>query len=172
VLITADHGESLLEHGVFFDHHSLYEPVAKVPLIFVLPDELIPTARRRINTPVTHVDLLPTILELAQIQLNEKNLEGQSLIPLILGEAEDIKRPILIEEHHFEKKHAIRLGQYKVICAPDPRLLSCQFCGHPHGDRQEVFNLESDPQEVKNLASEEPELLKMMDQLFTGNLVS
>ena len=33
IVITSDHGESLTEHGVYFDHHGLYDVSIRVPLI-------------------------------------------------------------------------------------------------------------------------------------------
>jgi arylsulfatase A-like enzyme len=39
LVITSDHGESLTEHGIFFDHHGLYDPTIRVPLLFVPPED-------------------------------------------------------------------------------------------------------------------------------------
>jgi len=159
VLITADHGESLLEHGVFFDHHSLYEPVVKIPLIILLPDNL-PLSHGKIAVNVTHVDLFPTILELAETPFDHNELSGKSLLPLMSGEDDNIDRPVLIEESHFEKKRAVRLGRYKMIEAVDDQFMECKFCGRVHGDRQELFDLVADPGESKNLASESPNMMR------------
>ena len=159
VIITSDHGESLLEHGVYFDHHSLYEPVVKVPLLILLPDSLSPR-NRKIATNVSHVDLFPTILELAKASFDYDKLNGKSLLPLMLREevasSNNSDRPILVEESHFEMKRAVRLGRFKLIEASTPEFSECRFCGRPHGDHQELFDLVADPNETKNMAERTP----------------
>jgi len=162
VIVTADHGESLIEHGVFFDHHSLYEPVVRVPLLILPPDRLS-LRPRRVTTNVSHVDLFPTILELAETGSVHDGVSGKSLLPVILGKEEYPDRPILIEESHFERKRAVRLGRYKMIEELGDQLNACRLCGRPHGDQVELFDLETDPNEVNNLAAERPDILRKFE---------
>src|SRR5690606_10065107 len=62
VIINGDHGETLMEHECYFDHHGLYECTLHVPLIMRLPGRLPEGVRvPGINL---HQDLVPTILEL------------------------------------------------------------------------------------------------------------
>ncbi len=62
IIITGDHGESLTEHNIFFDHHGLYEETVHVPLIISNPVMFdFPTY---INGFVQHVDIVPTILDM------------------------------------------------------------------------------------------------------------
>lgn len=170
VIITADHGESLLEHGVYFDHHSLYEPVARVPLLFLLPDKLSPR-HKRVAANVSHVDLFPTILELARIPFSYRGLSGKSLLPVINGHGPISDRPILVEESHFERKRAVRFGRYKMIEAVDERLIECSFCGRVHGDRREIFDIVADPNEMNNFASQRPDLIRKLEALGANDLV-
>jgi arylsulfatase A-like enzyme len=74
------------------------------------------------------------------------------------GEEDNIDRPILIEESHFERKKAVRLGRFKLIETLNDQFIGCKFCGRIHGDRQELFDLVADPSESKNLATEHPGL--------------
>lgn len=62
VILTGDHGESLLEHQIWFDHHGLYETNIHVPLIIKAPGRLPQGVR--IPGNVAHQDMLPTILDL------------------------------------------------------------------------------------------------------------
>lgn len=158
VIITADHGESLLEHGVFFDHHSLYEPVVRVPLIIVLPDSLS-VRPRRVKTNVSHVDMFPTIIDLTETMFHSQGLSGKSLLPVISGEDECQVRPILIEESHFESRRAVRLDRYKMIEGLSGKLMVCRLCGHPHGGQRELYDIEADPNETYNLLTERPDIL-------------
>jgi arylsulfatase len=161
VVLTSDHGESLLEHGVFFDHHSLYEPVVKVPLMFLIPDQLISGLTcGRIASNVSHVDLFPTLLGLGEIPDGLGKVNGVSCLPAMRGElTEGVERPTLMEEFHFERKRAIRVGRYKLIQSLGGTSEECRFCGRAHGDSVELFDLEADPHEVNNLAIERPDLV-------------
>lgn len=166
VIITSDHGESLLEHGVFFDHHSLYESVVKVPLIVIPPESLRLHLPKRIKTPVSHVDLAPSILEISGIPFNEDDFDGRSLFST-LGRSNRF-RPILMEENHFERKRAVRIGRYKLIYALGGGSLNCKFCGRPHGDRVELFDLELDPYEQSNLVSKESDVAQALSAAFVA----
>jgi arylsulfatase A-like enzyme len=62
-IISADHGESLGEHGEYFTHgFNLYDELVKVPLVVRFCS--LEPASKRIDTQVGLVDLMPTILEL------------------------------------------------------------------------------------------------------------
>jgi arylsulfatase A-like enzyme len=172
VILTSDHGESLTEHEIFFDHHGLYEQVSRVPLVFLLP----PKHRiqpGRIGTLVSHVDLAPTILELAGVAFSPNDFDGRSLLSTVPGKT--TVRPVFIEEAHFERKRAVRLGAYKLIQAAggqDDGFSECAFCGRAHGDSEELFDLENDPSESSNLAAKQLEMLKVMRGLLLHFVVS
>lgn len=57
ILLTADHGESLGEHGVYYGHAGLFEPEVRVPMILVGPG-IAPAVVAR---PVAHLDVFPTL---------------------------------------------------------------------------------------------------------------
>lgn len=79
VLLTADHGESFGEHGHYFKHtHTTTPDVARVPLMLRAPGR---TPERR-SEIVSHVDVLPTLLELAGLPL-PGDASGVSLAPLL-----------------------------------------------------------------------------------------
>ncbi len=79
IALTADHGESLDEDGFFFQHgHTASPEQAQVPLVIVAPQ--LPT--RRIAGVVSHVDLAPTLLELASLD-PLPHQSGISLVPFM-----------------------------------------------------------------------------------------
>lgn len=83
VVITADHGESLGEDGIYFSHGYATTPnLVHVPLLLHAPG--IPPGR--VADLVHHVDVLPTLLELLDQPLPE-GLAGLSLVPLLQGRA-------------------------------------------------------------------------------------
>lgn len=82
ILLTADHGESLGEHGFFFQHgQSVLPELVRVPLIVVAPA----VSPRRVPDVVSHVDIAPTLLDLAGLPaLSDPS--GISLSPWMAGE--------------------------------------------------------------------------------------
>lgn len=83
VVITSDHGESLGEGGRF-SHASLALETLLVPLIVVLPGE---TSARDIPSQVRLIDLYPTLLELAGVEV-PTTIDGKTLRPLLAGATE------------------------------------------------------------------------------------
>src|SRR5262249_20904801 len=82
VILTSDHGEEFLEHGMLV-HQQLYQETVHVPLIVVRPGG---EAGRRVPTLVQTIDIAPTILELARIPLAARpHTSGRSLVPLLQG---------------------------------------------------------------------------------------
>lgn len=83
VVITSDHGESLGEGGRF-SHASLALETLLVPLVMVLPGE---TSARDVPSQVRLIDLYPTLLELAGVEV-PTTIDGRTLRPLLAGETE------------------------------------------------------------------------------------
>jgi arylsulfatase A-like enzyme len=79
VIITADHGEELWEHGRMEHGKSLYGESVRVPLILVTPDD---RGGRRVEHNVSLLDIAPTILDLVGLP-PEPRFEGRSLVPLL-----------------------------------------------------------------------------------------
>ena len=79
LVITADHGEEFFEHGHSY-HSQLYDEVMHVPLLFRWPTKV--PADERIDTPVSLVDVAPTILQLAGVS-GSRLADGQSLVALM-----------------------------------------------------------------------------------------
>ncbi|MGH7286805.1 MAG: sulfatase-like hydrolase/transferase, partial [Myxococcota bacterium] len=82
LIVTADHGEEFLEHGRFL-HTQLRPELLRVPLVLRLPDGAAAGLRRQ--DPVSHADLVPTVLDLLGLEHGDE-LEGVSLVPLLRGE--------------------------------------------------------------------------------------
>ena len=79
IVFTSDHGYHLGEHGLW-QKMSLFEESARVPLLIVGPD--IGRPGTVVTTPVSHIDLYPTVLEFTG-QATDATLHGQSLLPLM-----------------------------------------------------------------------------------------
>jgi arylsulfatase A-like enzyme len=96
IALTADHGESLDEDGFFFQHgHTTTPEQARVPLILAAPG----IAPRRISGVASHVDIFPTLLELAGLEELEV-ASGVSLVPALRAEARVPDRVVLSDVGH------------------------------------------------------------------------
>ncbi len=167
VIITSDHGESLTEHGIFFDHHGLYDVTIRVPLILRYP-RIVPRAER-IKGFVQHTDLVPTILGILEINAEKLYLDGTSLVPLIQKNVSEIRPFVYCEESYVQKKRALRTRRYKYICAVDG-VGYCSYSHRIHGGPEELYDLKDDPLEQVNIVERNPsirrELRRKLDEFI------
>ncbi len=139
VVLTSDHGDFLGERGLWYKM-SFLEPSARVPLIVHAPERF---AARRVATPVSLLDLFPTVLELAQggaLPELAQPSDGVSLRPALEGGT--LTPQVVVGEYLAEGAIAPcfmrREGRFKFIhSAPDP---------------DQLYDLEADPHELDNLA--------------------
>src|SRR5437016_9149706 len=82
VIHTSDHGDSLGAHHLF-GKETMFEEAARVPLLIRLPGQ---TRAKTIQQPVSHIDFVPTLLDLLN-QPTHHQCPGKSLLPLINEEA-------------------------------------------------------------------------------------
>ncbi len=155
VIITSDHGESLTEHDIFFDHHGLYDVTIHVPLIFRCPGMF--QRPGRIKGLVQHVDLIPTLLGILEIDTEKSNLDGTNLIPLIQNKVTEIRPFVYCEESYVQKKRVLRTRRYKYVCAVDG-IGYCSYCRKIHGGTEELYDLEEDPFEHVNIVEQNPRI--------------
>jgi arylsulfatase A-like enzyme len=149
VIVTADHGEELFDHGGFSHAYSLFEEVVRIPLWIKLPRQ---TEGSVVDQPVSLADLVPTILEVVDL-VQPLDLDGDSLLPL-LGENADSsdfdRRPLAFDTRWKRRAvaSAILLGPYKLI------EIESDYEGRR--DVRLLFDLERDPSERHDLARSDP----------------
>jgi len=125
IILTADHGESLGEHEESAHGFFLYDSDVRVPLIVRLPGG--EQAGRTITNQVRSIDIMPTVLNAVGGNIPE-SVQGESFLPLILGQKEETER-IAYSETYWPRFHYgwselkfVRKGPYKFIDAPKPEL--------------------------------------------------
>jgi arylsulfatase A-like enzyme len=148
VVVNGDHGETLYEHDCYFDHHGLYECTLTVPLILRYPGHV--PARTRIKGYNQHKDLVPTLLELAEIE-SEIAFDGKSLMQMVRGKVPSFDSEMYITECTWMRKHGWRTPEWKLIVALEP-----DFHFKPP---VELYNLIADPGETNNLVDAEPQIV-------------
>lgn len=137
VVVAADHGESLGDHGELTHSIFLYDATIHVPLLIKLPGKRF--ADKRVNATASLVDLAPTLLE-ALGQTPPPAMQGHSLLPLI-GNAHPENHPSIATGDHSERSFgwsaltSLRIGNQLYVRAPSP----------------ELYDLASDPGEKVNL---------------------
>ncbi|NLH98974.1 MAG: sulfatase-like hydrolase/transferase [Chthonomonadales bacterium] len=151
VIVTADHGETLYDHECWFDHHGIYDCVLHVPLIIRYPGKV--PAGRRVSGYSDHPDLVPTILDLAGIEV-EDDFDGRSLLSMARGEVASHEPEIYITECTWMRKHGWRTPEWKLMVALEP-----DFHFKPP---VELYNLVEDPDENHNLADELPDVVAFL----------
>ena len=138
ILLVSDHGDMLGNRGLWFKM-SFFEGSSRVPLMVCAPD--MPAGL--FETPVSTLDVLPTLAELAGIDLSEIMpwTDGESLVGLANGKPR--QSPVRMEyaaEGSYAPLVGLRRGAYKYVhCELDP---------------PQLFNLDEDPQELTNLAGD------------------
>ena len=93
MVVTADHGEAFGEHGTHFHGVSVYEELIHVPLLMKTKG----AAPRRVDAPVSLIDLGPTVLDFMGLPTPGRFM-GQSLAPFLRGERPKLTRPIVSEQ--------------------------------------------------------------------------
>jgi choline-sulfatase len=138
VVLLADHGDLLGERGLWYKM-SFFEGSARIPIVIHAPGRFAP---RRVDQPVSLVDVLPTLLELADLAPDAAvdPLAGSSLVPLCTGN--DEARTVCGEylaEGSVAPIVMIRRGALKFVHCP--------------ADPDQLFDLTADPDELHNLAN-------------------
>jgi arylsulfatase A-like enzyme len=160
IVVNGDHGETLYEHECWFDHHGMYDNVLHVPLIIRYPGKV--PAGKRVKGFNQHKDLMPTLLELANIKAKGLKFDGRSLMQLVRGEVASFESEFYITECTWMRKHGWRTPQWKLMIALEP-----DFHFKPE---IELYNLIEDPEENNNLAQKHPEVVALLRQRMDAHI--
>jgi arylsulfatase A-like enzyme len=157
VVLTSDHGEAFGEHGAVGHGWFLIEPVTSVPLIVRAPGSI--PAGRRVATPVSLVDVTPTVLALARIPA-PAGTQGWSLLPLLEDpDAASYRERVVYTQHDRGERasYGARRGDRKWLFRK--------------GEEPRAFDLRSDPGEERPLL--EPALIaegrRSLDEFHEAN---
>ena len=159
VVVTADHGEELFDHGGVFHGRTQYQEMLRVPLILLGPG--IPRGLRS-QQPVSLVDLAPTLLTLFGLGV-PPGVPGRDLAPLWKqGDAGWSERDLFAEANDTNGRRsplrAVLQGRWKLV-------------QHASGER-ELFELGEDPLEHANRAAAEPARAAKLASRLTTELGS
>lgn len=143
VVLTSDHGEALdpaEDHGIKYHSKTLYDELIRVPLIISVPG----IEPRRVATPVSLLDIAPTLIELAGAD-EVPEYRGVSLVPWLVGE-DPPHPPVFFEKHRAidDPEKGMIMWPYKIIVVSPLSHIR-------------IFDLSKDPGEKTNIAKTMPE---------------
>lgn len=142
VVYMGDNGFLLGEHGLI-DKRNAYEESIRVPMLAWSPGWI--EGGTKIDALIRNIDIAPTILELTGTD-TPIEMDGESFVDILNGQSQDEDREFLYEYYweaafpHTPTTFALRSDRYKYIFY------------HGVWDRQELYDLQSDPLEQHNLA--------------------
>jgi len=146
VVLTSDHGEAFLEHGDQGHNTQVYEEMVHIPLVITAPGSPLPVGSE-VQTPVSILDIGPTLRELTGLVAPDQPQDGQSMLPLIDDATRDPRRRFFFSSRYPKELDgepwwtAVRLGDYKLLRSENGI---------------ELYDLARDPLEAHDLKDEQP----------------
>ncbi len=187
IVLTADHGEELYDHGGFKHGETLYEELIHVPLIFRWDGQL--PAGRRLAGTVRLLDLMPTLLAaggtggpvLPAEPAEARPREGIDLLPALRG---GVLPDLVAFARHFAGgplrlariaagRKEILFDRYGPVNPADEQERNLWQRDVARLERHEIYDLAADPAELRNLAAagekgNPSELLEDLDPWLDG----
>ena len=166
------------DHGIAFPRAkcTLYDPGIKTTFIMSLPSLDILNSGRVVDSKISNIDLLPSVLDLIGADI-PYNIEGKTFLPILKGEKESIRSDIFIEKSHhdiYDPMRGIRTGKYKYIKNFEKSEVLFKIpldmtddarCGNVIKNKypeiyneermaEELYDLEKDPNETDNVIND------------------
>lgn len=160
VIYTSDHGEMMGAHRLISKGAAMYDDITRIPLIMRSPHG----ERAQVDAPVSHIDLLPTMMALAGIEKPEI-LPGDNVLDAVLD------RGVMVEFNRYEIEHDSFGGFIPVRCwvTDHYKLVLNLFTSDElydrHTDPHEMHNLINDPQHAQVRDVLHDALLDYMDKI-------
>lgn len=165
-IITSDHGEGFGEHGYYGHSYGVYhyEEIMRVPLLLIHPS----FKRKKIETNISLLDIVPTILEFADIEVprvyNGKNVFNRNSNDMI-----KIESFPMINNFIFPIRLGMlprRMNNYKGKSVKTLILNRWKFTVNRYFGEKRLIDLSSDPFEEKNKVETHPKLKKQLEKVI------
>lgn len=154
VFFSSDHGEELYDRGRFGHGYSLFEEQLRVPMVAAGPG----VAPRRVEAPISHIDLIPTFADLLGVEARP-SWRGRSLAGVLRGtEAAPPAEPIFAQGTHYtryepEPQQTVITEQHKLIRGLESGTVA-------------LYDLDADPGERDNRVQDLPETAARLQSLL------
>ncbi|MFQ5805524.1 MAG: sulfatase [Phycisphaerae bacterium] len=164
VILLADHGEALCEHGKWDHGYSQFQTDLRVPLILRWPNVL--PAGKRVRRLASLIDLMPTLLEQLRLPPGE-SLQGTSLVDHISDRLPDMPLMRFAEALKAgSRQYALFAEHTKLVATSLPPRRLPDGTTSEASARYQLFNLATDPDERYNISDQSPEVVKRLGQLM------
>jgi arylsulfatase A-like enzyme len=179
IIFTADHGFLIGEHGMFgkalmqqghFYGAPLYEEIAKVPLTVYIPG----VEPRRSDALISHPDVMPTILEMAGVEIPDA-VQGKSFLSVAKGEVESHREFVVSTMPLYNPGEGTRVVDnfdrrveefLPATITTDKWSLLYTREGAP----VELYDLDSDPVQAQNVAADNMDVVKELHRQYVSLL--
>ncbi len=153
VIVTADHGESFGERGIDAHGKTLREPEARPPLLVHYPRRI---AAGDVDAPVSHLDVIPTVLELLGLPPYPGH-QGESFLDLAAFERE--KRAVFLTMQGLRQADAVVCYPWKLVRDHTAR-------------RVELYDLARDPGERRDLADVRASVMRRLEATLSTQITA
>jgi uncharacterized sulfatase len=161
ILYTSDHGDMMGGHGLHSKGPMMYQEICNVPLIVRVPDGPRGAVS---NSLVSHLDLMPTMLDMAGIERPD-SLHGVSIAPVLSDPQAVVRHDAMVSFTRFAINHDDWGEFYPIRCLVDERYkLAINLF-----ETDELYDLVADPYEMTNLI-DDPEHAQARDRLHDSLL--
>jgi arylsulfatase A-like enzyme len=150
LIITSDHGESFGEHGFVWHAGGIYNEATHIPLLIRLPKQN--AAAKRIGALTQTIDILPTVYDLLQIPFPKREVQGQTLLPLMSGSKQSV-REMSFTRSDGPPKYMVRDLHNSLLVYANPQWRA-------------LYNTDTDPEFKKNIIAAEPQKAQALYQTF------
>jgi arylsulfatase A-like enzyme len=145
IILTSDHGESLGEHGYYFDHgEDLFDPCLRIPLIVSGPG--IPKGKRS-QVMTSTLDLVPTILDTVKVSY-PPDLSGLSVLAAMTQDGPLARQRLAAENDRGLR--GLHDERYKIVDRP----------GEQGARRLALYDRQSDPGELRDLGARSADVMR------------
>ncbi|MCP4175996.1 MAG: sulfatase-like hydrolase/transferase [Fuerstiella sp.] len=166
VIFMSDHGEMLGDHGIYFKGPHFYDEAIRVPLVMSWLGQF--QSGLRVEGLTELIDLVPTLLEAADLELPER-VQGKSLLPHLTGKADPAHhRDAVFCEYYNSWTHSDAYGTML-------RTTTEKIVVYHGTDQGELYDLKSDPDEFTNLwtsPDHQSMKLQLMQRCFDASVLS
>lgn len=165
IIRTADHGELGLSHGMREKAYTVYEEMTHIPFIVSNP-KLFPNPRTT-DAFYCHLDMLPTIAELAGVPEFAQYGKGVSIVPILKNSAESVQESILFTyDDNFFLPDDVPGGHIRAIRQGD-WVYAVYYSEDGSNFEYEMYDLSKDPGQLHNLLHKDvsPEIAKEANRL-------
>ena len=164
IVITSDHGEELFDHGMYGHWPRFYEELIHIPLLIRAPSVL---TKKVFEGFVEHVDILPTLIHLLGLRINNKLMKqimGINIVDLVYGSYN--KGYVISELGHVDPKHVVKEEYYR-WCV---RTKIWKLIYWPSRGKVILYNLARDPQERINIAQENRDIVESLVEVLRNHI--